>query len=559
MASEPVEVNQTAAGCFSKDALLLFATAMCDLKWDSKRSLLGGSSYICFNGREITKYLTSSSLRDIAKTHERLNPFASFTNAEARHWCQGLCSARLITDPFSASRQSFTKSRSYTLTPKGLHILEQLIDIDKVQNHDIQALFALQSTAGKMIHPQRRRENGSIIFSETMITTLFTYFAGLQRHQVQRNSKPVQRGWENGVSLITVQLSSSGGAYTYEDCFYSETVLDWLCNHAAISGIEEAAQVAAHFVRRGFIVRASPPARKPNTATVHVEAPAGESQTKKAGGFCTLKGTVYRITEHGSSVAWKLYVSSPEVVILLISRHSRATRENVYSIEALLSLTSPLVTRLYDPKLHHLDYILQKPSLRSLFLSFVRNRDYGQNMSFYLDMQELKCVHVVLLCSSVKSNDDTRSIYDTGAGMLPPPKDVVFQIYEQYLAPSCAKQLNVDEDLRMELSAYLSDIMSMSATSTQEAASDRMQHPLIARLLGRIQDYIFRLLTKELVPKFNITPYFVALQHGSCDLWEIPPDHADTLEQFSSRSEIQDPCVCISISKQALVTSGSLP
>ncbi|OCH90296.1 regulator of G protein signaling superfamily [Obba rivulosa] len=481
MASETIEIERIGVtSAKSQIDLLRFASLMCALKWSSKRPLLGTVSYSYFYGGDAVEYLTSSSLSDIDGVSNTTITPMPMTNEEAEEWCRGLISAHLIEKNFSSPRTSFTKSRNYTLTPKGLHVLEQLVNIDNIADNGLRPLFSSQPIPQKMLHLQRRPEDGSIIFSEPMITTLFRCLAGPQPNFIGQELHSKRGVWLEGIPLSTIRQSSSDGLYesTSKDCFYSQTVLDWLCDSTTVSGTEEAAKVAAHFARRGLIARVPRPNRKPDA----------NPKWERVGNI----------------------------------------RESNTDSECLTC-------------------ILRDSNLLSLFLKFTRSQNFEDNVSFYLDVQKLKPVHM-------SASEENSAL---------PPKDAIYHIYEEYLAPFGPKQLNLDGDLRRELSAYLSHIIPITITKSHDdgvrqraaVALDGMQSSLMIRLYDRIQKVIFRILAKELVPKFIDTPYFFAVSNERCGTLDISLSDANNLVQFASQEHEDRDRVYISISKKAFYRS----
>ena len=87
-----------------------------------------------------------------------------------------------------------------------------------------------------------------------------------------------------GIPLIDVVerqpgiLGRSNTSYKY--CFQAVTALEWLCDFTSIVGRDEAAEMAAHFVRFGLITLVSDKRKGNDSAiifTVRGSAPAGNS------------------------------------------------------------------------------------------------------------------------------------------------------------------------------------------------------------------------------------------------------------------------------------------
>ena len=127
-------------------------------------------------------------------------------------------------------------------------------------------------------------EDDDIIVSQSVVTTLFRRFVG--RAPNYFNSKTVQtdrytfhEGYAKGIPLNDVTIpspSSSGSAESHKHCFTAPSALEWLCSFIALAGKDEAAEIAAHFVRFGFLVLVCDKQKDAEHITYTVRGPVQE-------------------------------------------------------------------------------------------------------------------------------------------------------------------------------------------------------------------------------------------------------------------------------------------
>ncbi|KAG6863327.1 hypothetical protein C0991_006712, partial [Blastosporella zonata] len=118
-----------------------------------------------------------------------------------------------------------------------------------------------------LLHLKRRSADDEIIVSQSVITTLFRRFVGRQpNYPVQSNSVTVDQlqrynDRSKGVSLFDhterPQPLLGKGLQHHRHYFQAVTALEWLCDFTSVVGREEAAEMAAQFVRFGLITLVS--------------------------------------------------------------------------------------------------------------------------------------------------------------------------------------------------------------------------------------------------------------------------------------------------------------
>jgi hypothetical protein len=151
------------------------------------------------------------------------------------------------------------------LTPKGLHVLERFISKNGMTADHLLRVFATQPICMKLLHLERRAADDEIIISQGVVTALFRRFAGREPNypSVAPRNMPMDAGQEyhersKGIQLTDVvdrQAAPGGKALfqTYKFCFPAVGALEWLCDFTSIVGRDEAAEMAAQFVRFGLI------------------------------------------------------------------------------------------------------------------------------------------------------------------------------------------------------------------------------------------------------------------------------------------------------------------
>lgn len=238
-----------------------------------------------------------------------------------------------------------------------------------------------------------------------------------------------------------------------------------------------------------------------------------------------------------------------------------------------------------DSNTNRLKQILEEPALRSLFRDFLKQNFCEENLSFWLDVQDFKrrfhtTSSAVAVRSSVenssgrsessskggvvgavrklgggggsKSQSATSTITpataNTGlSAMEKHQQDLIamaFVIYNTYLAPASACELNIEHNLRSELVGYMTKILceakgpdgeGLNQVSAKDLNRDTLggsngleerrlavrasmpraplhasQLQTMVRLYERIQDHIFRLMATDSVPRFIKEPRFLS-------------------------------------------------
>ena len=200
----------------------------------------------------------------------------------AKAMLQHFMDARLIENAVDRSTNLFKDRGVYVLTPKGLHVLEHFISRNGINGDHLAHAFATQHICVKLLHLERSSVDDEIIISQSVITALFRHFAAREPNYPAQNLDPTSAYHERakGIQLhdVTDRQSSNSGRNRY--CFAALAALEWLCDFTSVVDREEAAEMAAQFVRFGLITLVSDKRKNNDSAiifTVRGSAPGGNS------------------------------------------------------------------------------------------------------------------------------------------------------------------------------------------------------------------------------------------------------------------------------------------
>jgi GTPase-activating protein SST2 len=211
------------------------------------------------------------------------------TRDMAKAMSQHFMDARLVENAADPSSTLFKDRGVYQLTPKGLHVLERFITRNGINGDHLAQVFATQPICMKLLHLERRSTDDEIIVSQSVITALFRRFVGRSANYPPENAEQhdQERAYyerSKGISLMEhVDRAAVGTKQTnatYKHCFMALAALEWLCDFTSVVGKEEAAEMAAQFVRFGLITLVSDKRKNNDSAiifTVRGTASAGNS------------------------------------------------------------------------------------------------------------------------------------------------------------------------------------------------------------------------------------------------------------------------------------------
>ncbi|KAG1863709.1 regulator of G protein signaling domain-containing protein [Suillus subluteus] len=481
----------------------------------------------------------------------------SMTRDMAKAMCQHFMDARLIENAADLGSNLFKDRGTYVLTPKGLHVLERFISKNGMNSDHLQPVFASQPICIKLLHLERRSADDEIIVTQSVITALFRRFVGRQpNYPAQSSTNPPDAFQEyhersKGVPLMDVQERPQpllGKAMVmHKHCFAAVSALEWLCDFTSVVGREEAAEMAAQFVRFGLITLVSDKRKNNDSAiifTVRGSTPGGNSPVSQHGEFrCTAKA-IYRITDEGKRLAqWDEATASPLSSTVNLNHTERSSLES----ESINS-TPKTGIEAADAKIHRrismaeklnssheaaekkgnvksntdrLKYILEEPSYRALFRDFLKANFCEENLAFWMDVEDFK--RKFNTTSSAQAAVPTRSGSKATPGQAAMERhhealiQTAFQIYNKYLAPSSQNELNIDHGLRLDLANYLGEVMvglhgksfDGQVDAIQAGSFNATQLQVLIKLYTRIQTHVLRLMAMDSLPKFIKTQRFL--------------------------------------------------
>ncbi|KXN86307.1 Developmental regulator flbA [Leucoagaricus sp. SymC.cos] len=525
---------------FLKDTLDLFATLIVSLPLTLHKQFFRTFSH-SFTTDEAAQNLASLKFSQSNRGPDPREPSRvvtttttttfSMTREMAKAMCQHFMDARLVENATDPTSNLFKDRGVYQLTAK-------------VNSDHLQPVFASQPICIKLLHLERRLSDDEIIVTQSVITALFRRFVGRQpnySHPDALEKDAFFRYHERakGIPLCDIHEKSNKGYNTTRYSFYAVAALEWLCDFTSVVGREEAAEMAAQFVRFGLITLVSDKRKNTDSAiifTVRGSSPSGSSGPPVNGEFRCTNKAVYKITDEGRRVArWgeshtATHDSPNSSTADLASRSSveasdgdsdRPNRAN--RLHRRVSVAEFGEKRTKETNADRLQYIIDSPRLRAQFREFLRHNICEENLAFWMEVEEFKRKFQVT-SSAMASDRATRpgSRSTPGQAAMEKHHELLIQtaslIFNNYLAHSSPSELNIDHTLRNELTGYLEEVVSgvtgkkFQGRLEPEHASalNATQLSHIIRLYERIQGHVFRLMSTDSVPKFMKSPGFQA-------------------------------------------------
>ncbi|KAL5636590.1 hypothetical protein ACGC1H_000518 [Rhizoctonia solani] len=581
---------------FLKDTLDLFATLVVSLDLVTHKQFFKSFPY-SFTTDEAAQNLASLKFSQSNRGPDPRDPTRivtttttttfSMTREMAKAMSQHFMDARLIENAADRTSNLFKERGVYTVTPKGLHVLERFIIKNGINGDNLVGVFESQPVCMKLLHLERRPSDDEIIISQLVINALFRRFVGRQPNYMpdvalgQMDPTTEYNERAKGMPLMDVQerppqMIGKAPLQTYKYCFPAISALEWLCDFTSIVGRDEAAEMAAHFVRFGYIQLVSDKRKTGDSAVIFtVRGSANTPGTATQGEFrCTGKA-IYRITEEGRRAARWDYPArstgsgargSPNTSQTNLHSSERPSTEGSHegivseitygpgagpqgpetlatATEAKIQRRASVAEKMRDgyqgqdrirseSSAERLKRVLEEPALRALFREFLRGNFCEENLSFWLEVQDLKrrftttstaaaAAHPLHGAASPNSRPSSAKTPTPGQQAMEKHHEALVQftflIYNTYLAPQSQCELNIDHALRNELYAYVDDIIVDNGfqrtgpgnIGPKEAASfNATQLQNLIKLYERIQLHVFRLMATDSLPKFVKTPRF---------------------------------------------------
>ena len=186
----------------------------------------------------------------------------------AKGICQHLMDAHLIENAADLGNILFKERGVYMITPKGLHILERFITKNGINADHTLKLFAQQPICMKLLHLERRSTDDEIIITKSVVDVLWRRFVGREPNSTTLSDDDVDSlvnsRWYAKTSVVPgedidrsqgmiLRKLQKKGDKSEEYIFPALAAIDWLLDFSTSVGPEEAAELAAQFVRYGFI------------------------------------------------------------------------------------------------------------------------------------------------------------------------------------------------------------------------------------------------------------------------------------------------------------------
>lgn len=240
----------------------------------------------------------------------------SMNREMAKGICQHFMDARLIENAADMASTVFKDKGVYVLTPKGLHILERFITKNGINGEHLLKVFSSQPICMKLLHLERRSHDDELLINRPVIEVIFRRFVGRAANYApkgdQANGSIEGQEFDRtmGIEVEDITEKAKGSRLrTIKHTFPAIAALDWLCDFTTICGRDEAAEIAAHFVRLGLIDLVVDRARKDpvDTASISVRGDDGSGRITEGEFKCHYKA-IYGLTDRGRGTArWEGY------------------------------------------------------------------------------------------------------------------------------------------------------------------------------------------------------------------------------------------------------------
>ncbi|KAG5651619.1 hypothetical protein H0H81_008024 [Sphagnurus paluster] len=490
---------------FQKDIADLFATFIAAIELKShKRTFRTHAN--CFSTNDALQILESLKFSQSTRAPNPDQPkmfvttttnfLFSMSRKVAMELCQRFTDARYIVNAVDASSYTFKERSLYSLTPKGLHILEFFVRKTGIDIDHIQPILESQIACPRLFHFQRDPEEDKIVFSDKAMTALFRWFAGKRPNYPNVTTVPppslealfhyTQRS--RGVALM--DWSDRGkGAVVHRNCFEAAEAVNWLSDFTTMVARDEAGEAMAHFVRMGLIGRIWTPRKNTTTFT------AGAAE------FVCAPKVIYHITEKGRDAAgW------PE-------------RPDEKPPKVGESIFRDGMSEKYSTVHQHLRFILKERPFRALFRQFQQGILCDENISFWMEVDALsRKSEITSSAAAWPPAASQRSVRSNRRKYHQALLEHAQHIYRTYIQAGKAPcEVNPDHYLRKALCNFLDTVrVPEEEAARAEYAGDRHlcaimhcdseQLQTLIRHYSILQDYVFRLMLIDPFPKVFIQP-----------------------------------------------------
>ena len=190
----------------------------------------------------------------------------------AKGICQLFMDARLIENAADLVSPAFKDRGIYMITPKGLHVLERFITKNGITAQHMMRVFAQQPICMKLLHLERTSADDEIIITKSVVEILWRRFVGRDPNvsSLSEDILVAQKSYrwyqqadtastdevDRSIGIVLRRVksrSSPSDDNEFEYRFPAWSVIEWMCEFSTCVGPDEAAELAAHFVRYGLI------------------------------------------------------------------------------------------------------------------------------------------------------------------------------------------------------------------------------------------------------------------------------------------------------------------
>ncbi|CAG8493111.1 10058_t:CDS:2 [Paraglomus occultum] len=470
---------------FAKDIHDLYAALMVSLPMDTHRHMFRSYPH-SFTTEEAINNLGSLKFTQSHRSQDARDPLRI-----------------LFENVLDSSNRSFKDKCLYSLTSKGLYVLEHFITKNLIASNHLTKLFAAQAAPIKLFYLERTVETDSLVLNKQTLVPIFRRFAG---------QRPNLRGDRN----LGIELREKSSNRTLLLVFQGGSACDWLCDFTTVVTREEAVKVFNEFLRNKLVE----------------PIPDKRSSERRDNELRYSKTTFYRLSEEGQRIAgWdildittvhtdngsnrnklKELLSYGNIRPAIINKDKvadRATAQSLLDKEKVN--TKPVrkhrnsvsaLPQYKESNNKKLQQILEDQTLSTLFMDFLKSKLCEENLLFLLDIKQLKQKY-------------SRDANEVGEIQDPMEKQRfiadAFRIYNTFLAPGSANELNIDHTLRQHYNQIITTIVSLDADAN---TSEVPKSVVTINLFNKIEDTIFRLMASDSVPKFIRTESYIATLYG---------------------------------------------
>ena len=211
------------------------------------------------------KVIRSPDTRDLSNLIPLSTRTTKLSEDPALAILQHFLDASLIRNATKNESLHFKKKGIYTPTPKGLLVLEefmQMCDLESEADHLVAILSSRPKPRPKLTRLERRRADDELVITQLTIANLFRDFVGPFPNYDWKDHTGVLLFSEKETYKLLRDVfkkddrpfGGKASSIRTTHCVGAPTIIHWLCDNTVISSPQEAAEVAAQFVRYGLLV-----------------------------------------------------------------------------------------------------------------------------------------------------------------------------------------------------------------------------------------------------------------------------------------------------------------